>query len=180
MQSAPERINPAILAQLPLEMQQELAESMAMALPRVGRRPAGQSMSEAEPEDSDSPMAGYINGAECKTIWDSFGAAFDELATAPQTTIWRKQQTPGSNRSETESLAQTKARELADMLVDWAQSLAQHNLESLQWVLRKLLHAARRWPALGSVMHDAAAELEKWTQQQLGAPVHVFSICAAT
>ena len=179
MQSAPERINPAVLAQLPLEMQRELAESMVMALPKVGRRPAGQSIPEAELEASDSPVAGYVNGAECTSIWDSFAAAFEELATAPQTMVWRKQQTPGSNRSETESLAQSKARELAGMLVDWAQSLAQHNLESLQWVLRKLLHAATRWPALGSVMGDAAAELQEQTQQQLGAPVHISSICTA-
>ena len=179
LQSVPERINPAVLAQLPLEMQQELAESMARAVPAAGRLAGGTVAAEAIAEDN-SVASAYVHDADCRDVWERVEGAFAELASTPQTTIWRKQQAPGGRRvSETESVGQTKARALAAVLVEWAQTVAQHNLESLQWLLRQLQHASGRWPDLGPVMLDAAADIQSQIQQQLGAPLHVFSLCTA-
>lgn len=179
LQAVPERINPAVLAQLPPEMQQELAESMAIAASHARHHARGSGTPQPDAEDSSSAAAAFVGHAECREVWSSFEAAFAELATGPQTTVWRKQQTPGSKRSETEIMGQTKARELIDVLVEWAQTMAGHNLESLQWVLRKLQQSATKWPLLAACMDTAATEIQGRVQQQFGAPVHVFKCCAA-
>ena len=170
------QINPAVLAQLPLEMQRELAESMPHSVQSA--RQAAKLAAAAAPQGVEALLETAPTSAEeCRAVWGLFEQGFEQLVAAPQPVVWRRHQGLVETSTSKERQGQDRVAALAAELREWAAGLAEQNLEGLQWVLRQMGHAAVRWPQLGAELRQAAEGVQQRAVAVHGAPVFVPTCC---
>lgn len=120
---------------------------------------------------------------EAKEIWANFYAAFEILATQAQPKKWHKRQVadasagdPAQRLSSEVDIGLLKADALCDIIFEWGQSLLPDSLESLQYLMRRLLAIARHWRHFDRQVQHTVERLQQVAHAQYGADIHLQTV----